>query len=1125
MDPHHHRLLFVAVVPVRMRPCQFFGTRLGRVLSSVPVRLSSSSSAPAPARQAPVALTPRKPKPPEKRKTRGRKKDLKQWQKFIDRDLNAEQRGLGFWPSGSVARTTRERHTRNVFTEKYNRRIMEDFKDGGFINTVLSGGPLDDLLYTLRARYLERVYAEEIDEVATPLNEDIEALYAASIREIRACDEAYYGDDPKPLVEDKVYDELVMHVLELERLYPEILSPDSPSQVVGHSAARRNTALYDAMEEERETIRAQEMLQREQRPGTSRNFQQMQHPVPMLSLGNAYSIVDLASFSKKVEHSKARICAELKIDGVALSLHYENRTLVAAVTRGNGRMGDDVIDNIRAGLIGRGVLETLPDTAPDSLVIVRGEVFIPPAEFAKLQDSLQVKLTNARNAAAGAIKHKDAAEVRQRGVHFVAYECLAPRDGAENDITTYWPSQGQALAELKRWGFGPMPKYAVVDTIEEAETFAAEIERTRSSLPFEADGVVLKVDDAEKRIALGSTAKAPRGAIALKFTARSVITTLNVVKMQVSRNGVITPVAELAPVEVGGATIRRATLHNFDEISRLGIAVGDEVVLERGGDVIPKIVQVHKFGSHRIPVSIPKSCPCCDGEVKVEKNEAGNTTVKCTEPASCAGQNLGRLLHFVSRNAMDVRGVGEKTAKKLLESGLVVRLGDLFKLTIEELQSLDGIQEKTATSLYQAIQDARNNRTLERLIISLGVPGIGRASARALALRAINLKGFQDITSTGDSMLLGTPNIAEKTAERIGKYLSSQRMQAELKEIAKNVTFIGVVDDPDDDDDGGDGEDVAVGNIQISGKRFAFTGKLHSVHRGKASHKINESGGKVGDLTRKTDYLICGVDPGEKLYRAQRLGIRVISEDEIAELLSDEKPKVKYVDEPVDDGELVEGIDLAPATPVADAELVKTAPELDDDDEYNDNDPLAQITESFELGSEVVGQKNEKHGPYYDPEEQADVYRMPLAQALYIDARNPGATYLEAMEKFNKVDREASQEASSEVARSMKSLDGINLEKEEQDTLNEILKDKPDDPVFKEMFEDILGTNLLDNDTTGTKGPFLPSEEELDKYLEEIFSDPKNVQHAIELSQKYPVKGKGKGASSAEVDDDFWEDG
>lgn len=855
-----------------------------------------------------VALTPRVPS-----KGKKKKEEKKLWAGCGPTPEKSYRPGIGFGPVGSVERTEAERKAR---------RQYEDLRDGMTqeeaiaLTGVLNGGPLDQLFYTLRAAWLDRIYDRLYKKREPRLTDDVEALYDLVVKEIRECDSLYYADDPRPKIPDREYDELVLHLIELERHFPELIKPDSPSQTVGHCAAARSAKLYSDNDLSDTPLDA---VESSWRPVTHK-WRQVQHPVSMLSLANAYSSRDLLTFAKRVEGTDSTICVEMKIDGVALSLHYQNRKLELAATRGNGRIGDDVTVNVRAALLQRGVPEVLPDDAPSGLVIVRGEVFISPQDFATVNALLDVKMSNARNAAAGALKHKDSTQVAKRRIQFIAYDCVTssphghtestpsqkadadPRDG--RSFRSHWATQEETLRGLEEWQFGAMQRYRTCDSVKAAEEFASQMELARKHLPFEADGIVLKINDSELRARVGHTAKAPRGAIAYKFAARSVLTTISNVVMQVSRSGVITPVAELQPVVIGGATISRATLHNFDEIKRLDVAVGDTVRLERGGDVIPKIVAVHlrEEEGMRTPIDIPKECPCCGAEVSVEQSPS--TTVICTDSVSCAGQNLGRLIHFASRNAMDISGLGTKTASKLLDSGLVVLLADLFKLSVDDILDLDGYAAKSAATLHESIQNAATSRSVEQIIIALGIPGVGRASARALALKAITLDRLLHLGSGGRDGLLSLPNVAEKSAESIVKYINSPRLQREIKELALVVSPARIVDDENSPYDALV-EESETASQAISGKTFAITGTLNSMARPAIVRLLKGAGGRVvSTVTKKTDYLISGVDPGFKYYKAQRIQVPILFEEDLPNLFGELWPAEQAADGQPDDRSL-----------------------------------------------------------------------------------------------------------------------------------------------------------------------------------------------------------------------------
>jgi DNA ligase (NAD+) len=839
-----------------------------------------------------------------------------------------------FIPSESKARYKAESAARERYVQSMNPGGNgPDRQWGGDV----CEGPAAMLLHTLRARWIDRVRTELMQEPLDPLGDDIPVLYIKLIEEIRLCDEAYYGPNPTNRIRDEEYDELVMHLLELERIYPELIVENSPSKVVGHAAAVPRDNILTPV-----TL-ATALAQR---------FPPHRHCVRMLSLANAYSPEDITAFLKRAAkildaddalasiradsstHAKSRneeldaseltrdprstqsselqtltCCVEIKVDGVALALSYRNGKLVTAATRGDGIIGDCITDNVRASLLGRGVPDTLPEPVD---VDVRGEVYIRPDEFTALNLDERLRLTNPRNAAAGGLKHKDPQESAKRMLRFVAYECLRvptdllvdPVDVQENltrtPVTAFWDTQVETLEGLLTWGFDSMPIYQLCQTEDEIQVFASKIEFRRSSLPFEADGVVVKVNDSRVRDSLGSTAKAPRGAIALKFASVGSVTKVESVVMQVSRTGVITPVANLEPVSIGGVRVARATLHNFDEIARLGIAVNDLVVVQRGGDVIPKIakVQTQANPEERKPILIPEHCPSCKGPVTVKK-DGGATVVECEDSDKCTAQTLGRLKYFCSRDAMDIAGIGVKTAVKLLESGIVVTPADLFTISVESIMRLEGFQERSAEQLHLSIADAATNRSLERLVVALGIPGVGRASARALAVHAGSIEGLIGIGQRDSEHLLTLPHVAEKSAHSIHAFLSEPKSVDELLKLARHVSTKTVADGILEEspaaiarriaDTATDNED----QVTLEGKTFAFTGRMEVLSRPLAMKEVRDYGGKVVSIvSKKTNYVVSGSAPGLKHHKALRLGVRILTEDDFRVLLASVKGEV-----------------------------------------------------------------------------------------------------------------------------------------------------------------------------------------------------------------------------------------
>ncbi|CAN8071797.1 unnamed protein product [Agarophyton chilense] len=795
--------------------------------------------------------------------------------------------GAGIHPYGSVERADEEREARAAYIGGKPGTSEALFR----YSAMLAGGECDMILDRLRTTWLDKAESVAFGKPVR-LTKDIRFLYNKLIDEIQLCDQKYYADNPKPRISDDQYDELVLHLLELERSFPELIRDDSPSQTVGHGAAARATklALENEIAKDNE-IDAQDSFFATV-PVTVKRFAQCRHRALMLSLDNAYTHVELTAFANRALATESQISAELKIDGVALSLEYQHRELCRALTRGTGRIGDDIIENVRESLIGRGVVDTIPDPNAPDFLIVRGEVYIAKADFDEVNASLERPYSNPRNATAGALKHKDPREGKARRLRFIAYECLTSSHNKEttkadhqvtavvHETLNLLATHSETLSKLADWGFGEMPRYETCSNLDEAEAFAVRVEEERPKLPMEIDGVVFKFNDSRAREKAGHTARAPKGAIAYKFAAQSRVTKLNDVVMQVSRGGLITPVAVLEPVRIGGALMSRATLHNFDEVKRLGVAIGDMVRIERGGDVIPKVLQVEKRldDPARTEVNAPEKCPSCGSELKhARAPRTGATLIGCTNDATCVSQTLGRLIYFCGRDAMDIRGLGKKTAEKLVESGVVVFLADLFRLTLDDLLNLDGFALKSASQLYENIQEAASSRSLERLLLGLGLPGVGRTGARALAKKTESLQNLINTAESDDAIRTFTTisNFAERTSEGLLEYLRKKRTVHELNAIAELVRPNRVVDE-DGDNPLKDGM-----NVSVEGRKFVFTGKFVTVNRPEAMKWVQRSGGFMkSTVTHNTDYVIYGLEPGQKLSKAQRRNIQIVPEEE-----------------------------------------------------------------------------------------------------------------------------------------------------------------------------------------------------------------------------------------------------
>lgn len=823
----------------------------------------------------------------------------------------ATRPGAGILSYDSPLRYTRERYAR--FQEAFKSEELFKLEQRAMFS-LPGDGPVDSLLELFRARYIER-HTNSVSNKDNVLTDDIPFIYEKLIEEIKLCDDVYYSNDgnTENRVRDEVYDEMIMHLIELERVYPQITREDSPSLNVGHVACSRASKLgmdvetqddienlpkshvdghsfgeMDSMLSFNKTVPVDQVS-----PKVQKNYK---HITPMLSLDNAYSHEQIESFVKRANiHGEDEIFTELKIDGVALSLEYHNGSLNKGITRGSGRVGDDVTDNIKQSLIGRGIVEHIENSNSNEIILIRGEVYIENEEFLKLNERLDRKLSNSRNAASGALRHKDPKEARKRNIKFMAYECISSLT-MKNKFST----QLETIEELSKWGFSTMSineHTSICKNVNEIEEYAKKIELIRSKLRMSIDGIVLKFNHSDIKNEVGFTARSPKGAIAYKFNSQARTTQLNDVVFQVSRKGVITPVAILQPVKLSGVTLSRATLHNFEYIKNklTNLSVHDDIRVERGGDVIPKVVSIVKHNGGK-SINIPEVCPVCGSKVEqvLQQAKGGITLYVCNAKETCNAQIHGRIIHFVSKYAMDIKGVGKKTIQKLINENLVVIPADLFRLTVDDIKSLDGYADESSNNIINALDDARNNRSLQRLIIGLGLPGIGRIASREFAkkLQSLNnLVNFVDSTSSHSDLLLSVPGIAERTAHSLSKFLRNHQNIAEIKAIANLVKPCRVLDEEDEDfGDVGGGESVQLGegSRMMKDKSFVFTGKLIKMNRAQVMKFIRKiGGGKVtADVSKKTDYVVHGTSPGQKFFKAQRLNVMTIDENDFLELFN-----------------------------------------------------------------------------------------------------------------------------------------------------------------------------------------------------------------------------------------------
>jgi len=656
------------------------------------------------------------------------------------------------------------------------------------------------------------------------------AEYLRLVDEMIEHDRRYFVE-AKPTISDYEYDQKMRALIEYETAHPESVHPNSPSR-----------RLAEAKTE---------------------GFEQKPHRVPMYSLGNTYSEDEVAEFVKRVEKLSGKqhvayVC-ELKIDGTALSLTYEKGEFVQALTRGNGRVGDDVTANIRT-------IRTLPlkiAHAPD-LMEIRGEVYMSTETFRELNEEREDEglepFANPRNAAAGSLKLLDPKEVAKRKLNLLTYAI------AEGNSTV--ATQHEALDQLQTWGF-PIAKHrARAHNVSEIMAFAHQIEKERKHLPFEIDGIVVKVDDLKLHKVLGHTGKEPRFAFAYKFAPEQAHTRIREITPQVGRTGVITPVAELDPVFLAGSTISRATLHNQEEVARKDIRVGDMVVIEKGGDVIPKVVSVdlNKRPKHSEPWKMPKHCPAC-GHSLVHRE--GEVAVRCPSK-TCLGQRTRQLINFASKHALDIDHMGERVVEQLVDKKLISRPSDIYLLNAEKLSTLDGFKEKSIQNLLESI-DASRKCTLSRFIMALGIPHVGAETAELLAE---HFGSIDKLMHAKVEELDAIDGIGEKTAHEVAEFLGHDVHKEEIHLLLKH---------------GVKPTQAAVKKIaghEFHGKTFVLTGALAHYSREEATALIKERGGHVSSaVSKQTDFVLVGAEPGSKYEKAKKLGIKILDEDEFKKRL------------------------------------------------------------------------------------------------------------------------------------------------------------------------------------------------------------------------------------------------
>jgi len=658
------------------------------------------------------------------------------------------------------------------------------------------------------------------------------------VERIRRHDHLYYVE-AAPEISDRDYDRLYRELLDLEAAHPELVTPDSPSQRVGG-----------------EPLKA---------------FQTVAHLEPMMSLDNTYSREEVVEFVARVQRllpdETLDWTVEPKIDGVAVSLRYEDGLFTLGATRGDGAQGDDITANLRTL---RGIpLRLHPKGKPPRLLEVRGEVYLDLKGFQKLNEEREAegleRFANPRNACAGSLKQLDPRITAKRPLNIILY-ALGHLEGAPRPDTHL-----EALQWLKSLGFRTPDKtwrgqeaQALIQAIE-------ELDALRHKLPYQTDGAVIKLNRLDLHQRVGATSKAPRWSIAYKFEAEQAETLLKAITIQVGRTGALTPVAELQPVQLAGTVVKRATLHNEEDMRRKDIHIGDRVIIEKAGEIIPAVVRVlkEKRPAHARPFTFPKTCPECGSKVSRESAGGEQVVWRCTNP-DCPAQVRGRIEHFCSRGAMDIEGGGEALVAQLVSSGLVLDIADLYRLTLAELTGLERMGEKSARNFLDAIEESKQ-RDLWRLLFGLGILHVGAGVAKTLGRRFASL---DDLMGCSHDQLVAIEDIGKVIADSVIRWFGDIRNRQLIERLRKaELNFNSALFQPRRD------------NLPLSGKTLVLTGTLPNLKRDQAAARIEAAGGKVtGSVSKKTDYVVAGEDPGSKYDKAVKLGIPILDEEGLIRL-------------------------------------------------------------------------------------------------------------------------------------------------------------------------------------------------------------------------------------------------
>jgi len=645
---------------------------------------------------------------------------------------------------------------------------------------------------------------------------------------------AYYVLD-QPLVPDAVYDQYLKELVEIETEFPDLIYPDSPTQRVGGA-----------------------ILQ---------GFKKVSHTYPMLSLSNAFGREDLDDFDRRIRamigNDFSYVC-ELKIDGLAISLSYENGVFVGGATRGDGRIGEDITENLKT-------IRSIPLRLKKPVTIeVRGEAYMPKKSFLALNEQRianeEEKFANPRNAAAGSLRQLDPKIAASRNLSIFVYGIGGDGEAYQLD------SHGEALNYLDELGFQTNKERQICHSIDEVSEYIEKWTSERPDLPYEIDGIVIKINRYLHQQELGFTAKSPRWATAYKFPAEEVVTKLLNIELTVGRTGVLTPTAILEPVQVAGTTVGRASLHNEDLIREKDIRIGDTVIIRKAGDIIPEVVAVVMAErKEELPAfEMPTHCPVCESDlIRIE----GEVALRCVNP-QCPAQITEGIIHFVSRNAMNIDGLGEKVVEQLFREGLIKDVSDLFTLTKEQLVQLDRMGEKSATNLVAAIEASKQN-SMERVLFGLGIRHVGEKAAKILSEEFGDMKQLAQATT---ERLTAIHEIGDKMADSVVSYFDNEEVRdliRRLESLGVNLSYTG--------------KKVDLSNLDhvLTGKTVVLTGKLEQLTRQEAKEKIEQLGGTVsGSVSKKTDIVIAGEDAGSKLDKAHALGIPVWDENRLIEELN-----------------------------------------------------------------------------------------------------------------------------------------------------------------------------------------------------------------------------------------------